>query len=135
VHLEKLASVVETLSLLPDGLPEAHGHQLRIFKPMYEVAFNYIQANRNDQSSGPMVSDVDFDMIFREAAIGAEPNAPYEDWAQQQGQWDSSYSATGLAYLTGFQASHERQSMDPGTELGHWLDESQRVQMLLEDTL
>ncbi|MBE3049702.1 hypothetical protein IMZ48_45840 [Candidatus Bathyarchaeota archaeon] len=127
MHLEKLASVVETLKLLPDDLPEAYGRQLQIFGPMYEVAFTYIQANSNERPQSRRVSDADFDTIFREAAIGTG----LYGGRIQPGQRDDSpgvvvtLSGPGIAYLSGFQPTYAPQMGDSGSDLGHWFDQNQ----------
>lgn len=79
VHLEKLASVVKALCLLPQELPEANKHQLRVFKSMYDVAYNYLHANKHDQSRGCMLSSTDVDMIFRDVVIGGGFDVAYGD--------------------------------------------------------
>lgn len=131
VHLEKLASVIEMLQLLPAGLPEAYERQLRVFKLMYEVGCNFIKSNSNEQSAGRRLSDADFDMFFREAGILPPNAAPYSN---VQPHRDEGHGALVSNSGHGFQGNMAPLMPDSGAELSNWFDQNHQMFRMLEDS-
>ena len=133
-YLDTLSSVVETLNLLPTDLPKPYRMQLKVFKAMYEVACDYINANRHggrlisQKMAGIVPSVGDMSSVMESgSSFGAMLNLQNSDHGTIS-MLDGVYPHDSLQL-------HEQSSqmVDSGLELGTWMDHNQRVYTMLED--
>lgn len=130
VHLEKLAAVIEMLQLLPDDLPDAFMKQLKIFKHMYDVAYNFIHASGSQQLD-QRAPDVGLDMFFREAGILPSNGVPFGGPHLSRNDASNGLDPVSGQSFQGMMSSHMG---DSGAELSNWFDQNHQMFRMLEDS-
>ncbi|KAJ4252441.1 hypothetical protein NW762_011042 [Fusarium torreyae] len=140
-HLESLASVVETVDILPDDLPDVYRKQLRLFKLMYDVACKYVSSKARNppmQASG-RIPDTPYEMLFIEAGI-PYPTQIHAHTGMQDFQVNAE-QGTDLAFGDfGVGAGQgelmvEGNNINHGMELGNWFEQNQEIFKMLDNDL
>jgi hypothetical protein len=136
-YLETLSSVVETLSLLPPDLPTAYKVQLKVFKAMYKVACDYINANGKKQLMGQTFPGFSLDrpLAGMDGAAGSTSSFSMMHHVQNDGQGAMiPFSTLGGVHLNSSEEVNIGiETGDSGAELGLWLDQNQRMFGMFED--
>jgi hypothetical protein len=130
-HLPKLASVVDTLQLLPEDLPVGYRKQLAIFKVMYDVACRYVEAgpraafNQTPLQSQHSVLTSSLDALLRDSsAVNAE-----------QGLWHDGIRPVASGVLGTISDTPGQRPDSYGAGLGSWFDHSHQMFRMLDDDL
>lgn len=133
-YLDSLSSVVEILNLLPADLPKPYRVQLKVFQAMYEVACDYVNANRQ---GGRSISQRVAEVVptVRDMNSMVQPGSQFGAMLNLQDIEGGTIDMMGEAYLHNSSRTHPQQPsmVDSGLELGMWMDHNQRVFTMLED--
>ena len=109
--------------------------QLKVFKAMYEVACDYINANRQE---GQLISQRIAEIVPDVGNLNGmvEPGSSFGAMLNLLNNEHGSIDMLGGLYPHGSRLHQQSSQMvDSGLELGAWMDHSQKVYIMLEDVL
>lgn len=133
-HIEHLASVIETLRMLPTDIPEVFRRQLHVFTLMYDVASKSTMrpvARPLGRAVG-RIPDTPFEMLLAEAGL---PTEGVPSWEGGRGNSHEGFAdGAGAGVPTRVQGGEGPDwEMDMGNELGDWFDQNCQIFKMIED--